>query len=102
MRGLADWVVFIPGFSVILRFKPVSKFSMTDSKAAKAAAKVLRLSHNEWSNKYFAIAIGAIMILFAVFHWSSVLYFHYGPKKRHPALTRKYRYVHSKQRPVRY
>jgi hypothetical protein len=79
---------------------------MSDSKtakaAAKAAAKALRLSHNEWSNKYFAIAIGAIMVLFAVFHWSSVIYFRYGPKKRHPTLTRKYRYVNSKQFSVRY
>jgi hypothetical protein len=70
-----------------------SKASMSDSKTTKAAAKSLRLSHNKWSNKYFAIAIGAIMVLFAICHWSSVIYFHYGPKKSNPALTRKYRYA---------
>ncbi|GAB1200385.1 hypothetical protein APSETT444_009756 [Aspergillus pseudonomiae] len=32
---------------------------MSDSKAAKAAAKALRQSNNEWSNKYFAIALAA-------------------------------------------
>ncbi|KAJ6011583.1 hypothetical protein N7451_002995 [Penicillium sp. IBT 35674x] len=67
---------------------------MSESKAAKAAAKaaakVLRQSNNEWSNKYFAIAIGSMMCLFAVYHWSSVIYFHYGPRKSHPALSRKY------------
>lgn len=65
---------------------------MTESKAAKAAAKVLRQSHNEWSNKYFAIAVCAIMIIFTVHHWSSVIYFKYGPKKSHSALTGRYRY----------
>jgi hypothetical protein len=63
--------------------------------AAKAAARALRLSRNEWSTKYFAIAIGAIMTLFAIWHWSSVIYFHYGPKRSHPTLARKYRYAHS-------
>ncbi|KAJ5793295.1 uncharacterized protein N7503_009273 [Penicillium pulvis] len=68
---------------------------MSESKAAKAAAKaaakVLRQSNNEWSNKYFAIAVGSIMCLFAVYHWLSVIHFHYGPRKSHPALSRKYR-----------
>lgn len=64
------------------------------AKAAKAAMKALRLSNNKWSVKYFAIAIGAIMVLFAVYHWSSVIQFHYGRGKSYPTLTRKYRYVH--------
>ncbi|CAG8179504.1 unnamed protein product [Penicillium nalgiovense] len=61
------------------------------AKAAKAAIKALRLSNNKWSVKYFAIAIGAIMVLFAVYHWSSVIHFHYGRGKSYPTLTRKYR-----------
>ncbi|CAG7974986.1 unnamed protein product [Penicillium nalgiovense] len=61
------------------------------AKAAKAAMKALRLSNNKWSVKYFAIAIGAIMVLFAVYHWSSVIQFHYGRGKSYPTLTRKYR-----------
>lgn len=72
-----------------------AKVTMSESKAAKAAAKaaakVLRQSNNEWSNKYFAIAIGSIMCLFAVYHWLSVIHFHYGPRKSHPALSRSYR-----------
>ncbi|OQE83086.1 hypothetical protein PENNAL_c0034G00560 [Penicillium nalgiovense] len=60
------------------------------AKAAKAAMKALRLSNNKWSVKYFAIAIGAIMVLFAVYHWSSVIQFHYGRGKSYPTLTRKY------------
>ncbi|KUM60846.1 hypothetical protein ACN42_g6295 [Penicillium freii] len=44
---------------------------MSDPKAAKAAAKALRLYNNVWSIKYFAIAIGSIMVLFAIYHWSS-------------------------------
>ncbi|CAI7584936.1 unnamed protein product [Penicillium glandicola] len=59
--------------------------------AAKAAAKALRLSNNEWSNKYFAISIGAIMVMFTIYHWSSVIHFYYGRRKSHPTLTRKYR-----------
>ncbi|KAJ5770256.1 uncharacterized protein N7511_002307 [Penicillium nucicola] len=65
--------------------------SKAEKAAAKALAKALRLSHNIWSNKYFAIAIGAIMALFVVFHWSMVIYFHYGPRNSHPTLARKYR-----------
>ncbi|KAJ5607288.1 hypothetical protein N7537_003907 [Penicillium hordei] len=64
---------------------------MSDPKAAKAAAKALRLSNNVWSDKYFAIAIGSLMVLFAVYHWSSVIHFYYGRRKNHPTLTRKYR-----------
>ncbi|KAJ5177779.1 FAD-binding 8 [Penicillium coprophilum] len=60
-------------------------------KAAKTAMKKLRLSKNEWSNKYFAIAIGAIMVLFAVYHWANVIHFYYGRRRSHPTLTRKYR-----------
>lgn len=75
---------------------------MSDSKstkaaakaAAKAAEKALRLSNNVWANKYFAIATGAIMVLFVIYHWSSVIHFHYGRRNSHPTLTRKYRYVH--------
>ncbi|KXG47340.1 FAD-binding 8 [Penicillium griseofulvum] len=61
--------------------------------AATTAAKKLRLSKNVWSIKYYAIAIGAIMVLFAVYHWSSVIHFHYGRRRKHPTLTRKYRQV---------
>jgi hypothetical protein len=68
---------------------------MSESKATKAAAKKLRQSNNEWSNEYFAIAIGSIMCLFAMYHWLSVIHFHYGPRRSHPALTRKYRYFES-------
>ncbi|KGO45244.1 FAD-binding 8 [Penicillium expansum] len=71
---------------------------MSDSKstkaaakaAAKAAEKALRLSNNVWANKYFAIATGAIMVLFVIYHWSSVIHFHYGRRNSHPTLTRKY------------
>ncbi|PWY67073.1 hypothetical protein BO94DRAFT_590981 [Aspergillus sclerotioniger CBS 115572] len=55
------------------------------------AAKALRLSNNEWSNKYFAISIGVIMVLFTFHHWSSVIYFHYGPRKSNTTLNRCYR-----------
>ncbi|OQE32450.1 hypothetical protein PENFLA_c001G02010 [Penicillium flavigenum] len=61
------------------------------AKAAKSAMKALRLSNNKWSVKYFAISIGAIMVLFAIYHWSSVVHFHYGRRKNYPTLTRKYR-----------
>ncbi|KAJ6013726.1 hypothetical protein N7540_008317 [Penicillium herquei] len=65
----------------------------TSSKAsAKAIAKALRQHNNEWSNKYFAIAIGAIMVLFAVYHWASVLHTKSGSKSN-PTLTLKYREV---------
>ncbi|KAJ5817621.1 FAD-binding 8 [Penicillium robsamsonii] len=70
---------------------------MTDLEAAQYAAKYamkkLRLSKNEWSNKYFAIAIGTIMVLFAVYHWSSVIHFYHGRRRSHPTLTRKYRQI---------
>ena len=67
---------------------------MSDSKAAKATAKALRQSNNEWTNKYFAIALGAIMVLFAIHHWLHVIHFHYGPRKSYPApLARLYRYL---------
>ncbi|KGO74387.1 FAD-binding 8 [Penicillium italicum] len=69
------------------------KAAKASKAAAKAAEKALRLHRNVWTDKYFAISIGAIMVLFAVYHWSSVIYFHYGPRKSHPALTRKYRQV---------
>ncbi|KAJ5263505.1 hypothetical protein N7478_011110 [Penicillium angulare] len=65
---------------------------MSDSKAGKATAKVLRQSNNEWSVEYLAIAMGVIMLLFAVHHWLNVIHFRYGPKAR-PELIRTYRKV---------
>ncbi|KAJ5952097.1 FAD-binding 8 [Penicillium vulpinum] len=59
--------------------------------AAKDASRALRLSNNEWTDKCFAISMGAIMVLFAVYHWSSVIHFYYGRRKSNPTLTRKYR-----------
>lgn len=53
---------------------------MSEAKKASAIAKVLRQSRNEWTNKWFAIGIGAIMALFAIYHWSSLLWFYYGPR----------------------
>ena len=45
------------------------------------AEKNARQSHNVWTNKYLAIALGAIMVLFIVHHWLGFLYFKYGSKK---------------------
>lgn len=56
---------------------------MSDSKAAKAAAKAIRQSNNEWTNKYFAIAMGAIMVLFAINHWVGVMEMHIFPRRKH-------------------
>ncbi|OJJ65795.1 hypothetical protein ASPBRDRAFT_60260 [Aspergillus brasiliensis CBS 101740] len=67
---------------------------MSDATRSKAAAKVLRQSNNEWSNKYFAIALGAIMILFAIHHWLSVRHFYYGSRKINPILARIQRTSH--------
>ncbi|KAB8209718.1 ferric reductase like transmembrane component-domain-containing protein [Aspergillus parasiticus] len=47
-------------------------------------SKAVRQSNNVWSNKYFAIALGAMMILFIVHHWLGVLYFKYGSRKPGP------------------
>jgi hypothetical protein len=63
---------------------------MSDAKAAKAAAKVLRQSNNEWSNKYFAIAMGSIMVLFAIHHWLEVMEIRGAPRQK-SFLARKIR-----------
>ncbi|KAB8270215.1 ferric reductase like transmembrane component-domain-containing protein [Aspergillus minisclerotigenes] len=47
-------------------------------------SKAVRQSNNVWSNKYFAITLGAMMILFIVHHWLGVLYFKYGSRKPGP------------------
>lgn len=41
----------------------------------------VRQSNNVWSIKYFAIALGAMMVIFIVHHWLGVLYFKYGSRK---------------------
>lgn len=70
-------------------WKPFAKlfsihFTMSDPKAAKAAAKALRQSNNEWSNKYFAIAMGGIMVLFAIHHWAEVMEIRIFPRQKSP------------------
>ncbi|CAI7633256.1 unnamed protein product [Penicillium manginii] len=65
---------------------------MSDAKAAKAAAKVLRQSNNEWSNKYFAIAMGSIMVLFAIHHWLEVMEIRGFPRQK-SFLARKIRLI---------
>ncbi|XHG04317.1 hypothetical protein AWENTII_007593 [Aspergillus wentii] len=42
---------------------------------SKKEVKALRLANNVWSDKYFAIAIGAMMVLAIVCHWATVFYF---------------------------
>ncbi|KAL4780301.1 ferric reductase like transmembrane component-domain-containing protein [Aspergillus varians] len=44
-------------------------------------SKAVRHSNNVWSSKYFAVAIGAMMVLFIVHHWLGALYFKYGSRK---------------------
>ncbi|KAI9035330.1 NADPH oxidase family protein [Aspergillus affinis] len=44
-------------------------------------SKADRQRNNVWSNKYFAISIGAMMVIFIVHHWLRVLHFKYGSKK---------------------
>lgn len=56
-------------------------------------SKAQRLSDNEWSNKYFAIAIGAMIVIYAVCHWSSVLYFSYGSRSTSSLWARISRFV---------
>jgi hypothetical protein len=59
---------------------------MSDPKAAKAAAKALRQSNNEWTNKYFAIAMGAIMVLFTIHHWAEVMEIRISPRQKNPLI----------------
>lgn len=44
-------------------------------------SKAERLSHNVWSSKYFAISIGAIIVLFAINHWVGKLHAKYSSGK---------------------
>ncbi|CAG8928199.1 unnamed protein product [Penicillium salamii] len=64
--------------------------TMSEEKSAKAIEKALRQSDNVWTNKWFAIAMGAMMALFAISHWISLAYFYYGPRKRYTLIS-KYR-----------
>ncbi|KAH8700219.1 ferric reductase NAD binding domain-containing protein [Talaromyces proteolyticus] len=45
------------------------------------SSKQLRQSQNAWSNKYFAIAVGAIMVIFIIVHWVNVVCIKLGPRK---------------------
>jgi hypothetical protein len=54
--------------------------------------KTVRLANNVWSNKYFAIAIGAIMVLFIISHWYNLVYLKYSPRKPTTSLRRLVRY----------
>jgi hypothetical protein len=64
-------------------------------------SKTLRQANNVWTNKHFAIAIGAIMVLFIVSHWCDVVYLRYGPRKSIPFLRRLIRYCRYVERPSR-
>ncbi|KAJ5924415.1 hypothetical protein N7466_008602 [Penicillium verhagenii] len=37
-------------------------------------------TNNVWTDKYFAIAMGAIIVLFSLFHWGSLAFSRYGPQ----------------------
>lgn len=58
-----------------------------------SASEAQQQSDNEWSNKYFAIAIGAMMAIYAICHWSSVLYFTYGSRSTSSLWARVSRFV---------
>lgn len=45
------------------------------------SSKEVRLTANVWVNKYFAISVGAIMVLLVAYHWGNVAYLRYGPRK---------------------
>lgn len=45
-------------------------------------SKTVRLANNAWSVNYFAIALGAIMVLFTLYHWANLAYLKFGPKPR--------------------
>ncbi|KAE8369150.1 ferric reductase like transmembrane component-domain-containing protein [Aspergillus caelatus] len=47
-------------------------------------SKAVRQSNNVWTNKYFSIALGAMMVLFIVHHWLGILYFKYSSRKPGP------------------
>lgn len=51
-------------------------------------ATQLRQKNNEWSNKYFAIAIGAMMVIGIAYHWINVLYFQKGREKNNPFISK--------------
>ncbi|KAJ5812229.1 hypothetical protein N7474_008530 [Penicillium riverlandense] len=42
----------------------------------------IQQENNVWSSKYFALSMGAIMVLFMVRQWSQLLSFHYGPRQK--------------------
>jgi hypothetical protein len=49
-------------------------------------------TNNVWSDKYFAISVGVIMVLLTIHHWGNVIYLHYGPRKPGPILRRVMQY----------
>lgn len=38
-------------------------------------------TNNVWTDKYFAISMGSIMIMFGFSHWGNVAFRKYGPKE---------------------
>lgn len=56
--------------------------------SGKGNAAALRQKNNEWSNKYFAIAIGAMTVIAILYHWINVIYFHYGRGKENVLVSR--------------
>lgn len=61
-------------------------------------SKTVRLANNAWSVKYFAIALGLIMVLFTLYHWANLSYLKFGPKTRNSVMeklirTRRYEFT---------
>ncbi|KAJ5887577.1 hypothetical protein N7495_007618 [Penicillium taxi] len=55
-------------------------------------SKVVNHHHNVLSSKYYAIAIGAIMVIFIACHWMRKAYITYGPRKSRPSVQILVRY----------
>lgn len=56
-------------------------------------SKAARLAHNVWVSKHFAIAMGAIMVIFIVCHWIHVAWFKYGRGSSALSITAPIRYL---------
>ncbi|KAJ5178778.1 hypothetical protein N7492_001988 [Penicillium capsulatum] len=64
------------------------------------SSKILRQAHNVWSIKYFAIAVGAMMACFIMYHWLWWCYLRYGTRNQSPSVQWILRFHRATRRSV--
>jgi hypothetical protein len=70
-------VFLFPSLISLIHHSTVHLILSPDMEATEAISH----TNNVWTDKYFAVSMGSILVLFIVSHWGNVAFRKYGPKE---------------------